>query len=249
VHSDFQTTSVSGSLDDFCRSMLQLVAELSPCSEERLFITAVNRELVGSRDLSLGDVKALLHKCVQQLEAQGLLKIHGEELVITEPGNGPLEAQGSTERAPEPTREEIPASIRQTIKDHEAGQATGQMEAPQAQADEEGEDGADNQIITESGNGTLEAQGSTENAPEPRMEEIVAHIRQIIKNHEAGQATGQAEAPQAQADEEGVHLTAVMLRPRPTRRTFSISQPSLAALRLSSMVISPWSKSRRSTKP
>jgi len=201
-HADFQTTSVGGSLDDLCRSVLQTIAELSPCSEKKLFIVAVNRDLAASHHLSLGDFEVRLHKSVQQLEEQGLLKIHGGELVLTEPGNVPLEAQGDTALSPEPTKEEIVASIRPTIADHETGQADGQTETPQAQADEcEGE--ADNQTITQPENGPLEAQGNTDGTLDLTMEEIVASIRQIITDFETGQADGPTAAPQAEADEEG----------------------------------------------
>jgi cell pole-organizing protein PopZ len=199
-HADFRTTSVGGSLDDLCRSVLQIIAELSPCSEKKLFIVAVNRDLAGSRHLSLGDFEVRLHKSVQQLEERGLLKIHGGELVLTEPGNGPLEAQGDAALSPEPTNEEVVAPIRPTIADHETGQPKGQTETPHAQADEcEGE--ADNQTIMQPGNGPLEAQGNTDRTLDPTMEEIVASIRQIITDFETGQANGQTADPQAEADE------------------------------------------------
>ena len=54
----------------------------------------------------------------------------------------------STERAPEPTMEEILASIRRIITDDETGQATAQDAAPKVQAEDESLEGeADNQII------------------------------------------------------------------------------------------------------
>ncbi len=54
----------------------------------------------------------------------------------------------STERAPEPTMEEILASIRRIITDDEAGQAN--KAAPQAQPEDESLEGeADNQIIND----------------------------------------------------------------------------------------------------
>ena len=54
----------------------------------------------------------------------------------------------STERAPEPTMEEILASIRRIITDDEAGPGRAQKAAPQAQQEDESLEGeADNQII------------------------------------------------------------------------------------------------------
>jgi cell pole-organizing protein PopZ len=54
----------------------------------------------------------------------------------------------STERAPEPTMEEILASIRRIITDDEAGQASAEKPAKKAQAEDESLEGeADNQII------------------------------------------------------------------------------------------------------
>jgi hypothetical protein len=252
------------SWNDFCRLVLEIIAELSPCSEQRLLIVAANRKLERFSDGSLGNLSKLLHQCVQELQARGLVEISGEQLVITparsaedediaelelhsslrpskldkaptnqkplqtqahvagapkrasEPtgeeiivaamrrfiSDESLAAQADTERTPEPTMEEVPAAIHRIITDHETDQAKRQTEAPQVQADEESEGEAGNEIMTE-GNGPLEAHDDAERASGPTMEEIVVSIRQIITDYETGQAKRHKEAPQAQADEEG----------------------------------------------
>lgn len=180
MHSNFQTTSVNDFLDSFCRSLLQIIAELSPCSEQKLFIVAVNRDLPESRELSLGDFKELLHKRLQQLEEQGFLKVSGEELVITRPEDASIEAQDDTERTPKPTREES-IDLTHQVTDREA----------------------DSKIVTEPGSDFLQAQTNSDRISDGLMEEIVASIHQIIRDLETGQADEQKETPQAQRDQEG----------------------------------------------
>jgi len=141
VDPEFQTASVDRSPDDFRRSVLQIVAEFSPCSEEKLFIVAVNRDLRASRSLSLGDLKGLLHDCIQQLEEQGLLRIVAEEIVITEAGTRPPEAQTPNGTSPEPTPEKIVGYIREAIKQHQTVLAKEQTKSGQAEAEKgSGED-------------------------------------------------------------------------------------------------------------
>jgi cell pole-organizing protein PopZ len=77
----------------------------------------------------------------------------------------------STERAPEPTMEEILASIRRIITDDEAGQAQAQNATPKAQAEEESLEGeADNQIIDDI---ARVLSGDAPKAPASEEEEIL----------------------------------------------------------------------------
>ena len=77
----------------------------------------------------------------------------------------------STERAPEPTMEEILASIRRIITDDETGQATAQDVAPKAQAEDESLEGeADNQIIDDI---ARVLSGDGDQAPANEEEEIL----------------------------------------------------------------------------
>lgn len=77
----------------------------------------------------------------------------------------------STERAPEPTMEEILSSIRRIITDDEAGQATAQDAAPKAQAEDESLEGeADNQIIDDI---ARVLSGDSDQAPANEEEEIL----------------------------------------------------------------------------
>jgi hypothetical protein len=73
------------SRNDFCRLVLKIIAELSPCSESKLFIVAATRGLERFGDGSLGDLSKLLGQCVQELKARRLVEITGEQLVIAPP--------------------------------------------------------------------------------------------------------------------------------------------------------------------
>ena len=75
------------SWNDFCRSVLKIIAELSPCSEPKLFIVAANRGLAMFGDGSLGDLSKLLGQCVQELQACGVVEINGGQLVIAPAGS------------------------------------------------------------------------------------------------------------------------------------------------------------------
>jgi hypothetical protein len=74
------------SWNDFCRAVLKLIAELSPCPEPTLFVVAGLRGLQRFGDGTLEDLKKLLGRCVRELRARGLVKIDGEQLVITSAG-------------------------------------------------------------------------------------------------------------------------------------------------------------------
>jgi hypothetical protein len=82
-----QAESHPTSWNDFCRLVLEIIAELSPCSESKLFIVAANRGLERFGDGSLSDVNNLLGQCVQELQARGLVEITGEQLVIATPAS------------------------------------------------------------------------------------------------------------------------------------------------------------------
>jgi hypothetical protein len=75
----------SSSWNNFCRLVLKIIAELSPCSESKLFIVAATRGLERFGDGSLGDLSKLLGQCVQELQARRLVEITGEQLVIAPP--------------------------------------------------------------------------------------------------------------------------------------------------------------------
>jgi hypothetical protein len=70
------------SWNDFCRLVLEGIAELSPCTEPTLFVIAASRGLERFGDGTLADLRKLLGQCVQELKARGLVEISGEQLVI-----------------------------------------------------------------------------------------------------------------------------------------------------------------------
>jgi len=109
-----EVDQVSGPSGDFGVSLLELLAELSPCTEERLFIVALTRDLRGSEDWSLLELKETLHDFVRQLAEQGLVTIHEQEITIIKRGiehpvgGGSIGAEASPqaeEVAPEPVVE------------------------------------------------------------------------------------------------------------------------------------------------
>ena len=71
------------SWDDFCRLVLEIIAEQSPCSQSTLFVLAIARGLQSFGDVSLDELKKLLRRCVQELEARGLVQIDGANLILT----------------------------------------------------------------------------------------------------------------------------------------------------------------------
>jgi len=68
--------------NDFCRLVLEIIGELSPCPEPTLFVVAANRGLQRFGDGSLSDLSKLLDHCVKELQARGLMEIKEKHLVI-----------------------------------------------------------------------------------------------------------------------------------------------------------------------
>jgi hypothetical protein len=74
------------SWNDFCRLVLKIVEELSPCPEPRLFIVAAHRELQRFGDGTLEDLRKHLGQCVEELKTRGLLEINGSQLIAPPAG-------------------------------------------------------------------------------------------------------------------------------------------------------------------
>ena len=71
------------SWNDFCRLVLEIIAEQSPCSQSTLFLLAIARGLQSFGDVTLDELKKLLRRCVQELKARGLVQIDGANLILT----------------------------------------------------------------------------------------------------------------------------------------------------------------------
>jgi hypothetical protein len=82
-----RTESSLTSWNDFCRLVLEIIEELSPCPEPTLFLVAANRGLHRFGDGTLDDLRKLLGQCVQELKSRGLVEISGEQLVIATAGS------------------------------------------------------------------------------------------------------------------------------------------------------------------
>jgi hypothetical protein len=67
--------------NEFCRLVLEIIAELSPCPEPTLFVVAATRGLQRFGDGTLDDLSKRLRPCVQELKARGLVEIR-EQLLI-----------------------------------------------------------------------------------------------------------------------------------------------------------------------
>src|SRR5262245_51851117 len=75
------------SWDDFCRSVLNLIAEMSPCPEPTLFVAVGLRGLQRFGDGTLEDLRKLLGRCVQELRERGLVEIKEGQLLISPAGS------------------------------------------------------------------------------------------------------------------------------------------------------------------
>jgi len=82
-----QTESSLTSWNDFCRLVLEIIMELSPCPEPTLFVVAATRGLQRFANGSLEDLGKLLRKCLQELNSRGLVEIKGGQLVIPTAGS------------------------------------------------------------------------------------------------------------------------------------------------------------------
>jgi hypothetical protein len=82
-----RTESSLTSWNDFCRLVLEIIEELSPCPEPTLFLVAANRGLHRFGEGTLDDLRKLLGQSVQELKSRGLVEISGEQLVIATAGS------------------------------------------------------------------------------------------------------------------------------------------------------------------
>lgn len=83
MHPKHQAESRLTSWNDFCRVVLEIIAEQSPCAQPTLFLIATSRGLQSFGDGSLGELEKLLDRCVQELKARGLVQLVGEHLVLS----------------------------------------------------------------------------------------------------------------------------------------------------------------------
>jgi hypothetical protein len=170
VRSDSEGTPTGEALNEFSRTVLELVSELAPCSEEKLFIAAATRELRGAGNWSLLRLKQELHEALRQLADQGLVRINEQEISLTEPETIPLTGHGGVDTPSEPAMEEVLGSIRQIIRDNETAEAQAQTATPNAQTENKGLEGkADNQII----DGIAGVLSSGGDEPADESEEII----------------------------------------------------------------------------
>jgi hypothetical protein len=71
---------------EFCGLVLEIIAELSPCPKPTLFVVAATRGLQRFGDGTLDDLNKLLARCMQELQARGLVQINKDNLVVTPAG-------------------------------------------------------------------------------------------------------------------------------------------------------------------
>ncbi len=176
VNSDFQSAPIDDSLDAFCRAVLKVIAEFSPCSEDRLFIVAATRELGGEQ--SLGNLKKRLRAGLLQLIDKGAVEIQGEELVVTARGKSALEADAQAELAVEPIYDaeqtEIVTSIRRVITDDESSNSKAQSASSRREAKDESLEDREDSQITEDVARVLSDRGAK--APENDVEEEILDL-------------------------------------------------------------------------
>jgi hypothetical protein len=80
-----QVASDNSSGDDFCRRVLEIIVELSPCPEPTLFVIAATRGLHRSGDGTLDGLSKLLRQSVEELEKRGLVQRKQNQLLVAPP--------------------------------------------------------------------------------------------------------------------------------------------------------------------
>ena len=156
------------SWNDFCRLVLEIIAELSPCPEPTLFVIAATRGLQRFGDGTLDHLSKLLGQCVQELQARGLVQLNQNHLVIT-----PAESTEDddilelTTVAGSPVNEDIllltaELELQPSLRPCKLDEAPTNEKKPQTQA---------------------QFSGGRERAIEPTREEIIAAMRRFISGH------------------------------------------------------------------
>jgi hypothetical protein len=96
---------------EFCRLVLQIIAELSPCPEPTLFVVAGTHGLQRFTNGSLEELGKLLGKCLEELKARGLVEeVEGSQLVIVPARSAVddiLDLKANLELQPQATREKL----------------------------------------------------------------------------------------------------------------------------------------------
>jgi hypothetical protein len=87
--------------NDFCRSVLRVIAEQSPCPESMLLIVAANQGLGRFGDGTLSKLQELLHQCTQELQARGFVNTNKQHLVISPAGKAEDEDTTTVAAKPE----------------------------------------------------------------------------------------------------------------------------------------------------
>jgi hypothetical protein len=111
------------SWNDFCRLVLEIIAQQSPCSQPTLFLIATARGLQNFGDGTLSELKKLLRRCVQELKARGLVQIDGAHLVLTpargaeEKDSRELTAEVPTDQTPQVQVTGKPKLVHEVIKE------------------------------------------------------------------------------------------------------------------------------------
>lgn len=125
MHPKHQAESRFTSWNEFCRVVLEIIAEQSPCAQPTLFLIAISRGLQSFGDGSLGELKKLLGRCVQELKARGLVQLDGERLVLTPARSTEdediLELTAELELQP-PKRDEAPTNQTRTDSPKRVGE-------------------------------------------------------------------------------------------------------------------------------
>ena len=128
--------------NEFQRSVLSIIEKCSPCSEPKLFMTAVVRELPRDGGESLADLRDRLVQCAQDLKAHGLIEINEDDYIFvpttspdhpgiidgmgkppeesTETGSLKAKTEDRTVSVPEPTEEPAESGSTVSAEDEDA---------------------------------------------------------------------------------------------------------------------------------
>jgi hypothetical protein len=179
------------SWNDFCRLVLEIIGELSPCPEPTLFVVAANRGMQRFGDGTLDDLRKLLGQCVQELKSRELVEISGQQLVIATTRSAGEEhildltvesqPQSVKEKAAEPVGDDI-LDLTAELELHQAEdllELTAELEFhPSLRPSKLDKAPREQQQLQKQAPGTGRAKG----AAEPTREEIIAAMRRFISD-------------------------------------------------------------------
>jgi len=159
------------SSNEFQRSVLSIIQECSPCSEPKLFMTAIVRELPRVGDESLADLRDRLAQCAQDLKAHGLIEINEDDYIFvrTASPDHPDIIEGMGKRPEESKEQQVESEPGSEHKGTDTFKAKTEDRTPE-QREESAQSGSTVSAVDEDAD-VLDLTSELAGAPEPEKEE------------------------------------------------------------------------------